>query len=621
MNKPVSRLLTWMKAQSRSLVARLILLAIFMVLFGFLIRIVILIPFIKDKLAELSASRQLSIAEYVAKDIDDKIKERLSLLENLAARFPQGLLRDTVRLGGWLQERHETYPKFSNGLIVVARDGKGSLGEYPVRPGRGDLDFSQSDWFQMALKDKRPVMGRPTRGRASQEPLIIMAAPILDSRGRVLAVLAGVTAIAAPGFLSQLQETHIGKTGGFLLISPKDNLFVAATKPEMVLKPLPKPGANLLHDKAMAGYRGTGITINAFGVEELSAMVSVPSTGWFLVARLPTKEAFALIDETKAFLFKNMTLIGLFAVFFLLYLLPRVFRQLTVASRQIHRMAEGEIALQPVPVVSKDEVGNLVEGFNILVKRLEETTDQKQAEQRLRLSERERMEASLRQWMTDTSHELRTPVSVIRAQIEAIQDGIHKADAQTLDVLHRETMGLSHLIDDLYALARSDVGCLDILHVPLAPLDILEEVVSAFSVRFAEAGLALDWAGRPGQRPIAQGDPARLKQVFSNLLENTLRYTDCGGRLRIESAILADRLLIYFDDTPPGVPEEALAHLFDRFFRVDASRSREQGGSGIGLAVSLSLVEAMGGNLKAQHSDLGGVRMVLSLPCKVGETA
>ncbi|TAN50321.1 MAG: HAMP domain-containing protein, partial [Rhodospirillales bacterium] len=524
-------------------------------------------------------------------------------------------------LSGWLQEHHETYPKFSNGLIVIPQNGLGSLGEYPLRPGRGQLDFSQSDWFLAATAEKQPVLGKAMRGRASQEPLIVMAAPVLDGQGKILAILAGVSAIADPGFLNQVQEARIGKTGGFLLISPKDNQFVAATNPDMVLKPLPKPGVNLLHDRAMAGYRGTGVTVNAFGVEELSAMVSVPSTGWFLVARVPTKEAFAAIDEARQFFLRATMIGGVVVVSFLLLVLPYMFRSLTKTSRLIHRMAEGEIELQPVPMTSRDEVGDLVEGFNILVGRLEEITAQKLAEERLRLSERERMEASLRQWMADTSHELRTPVAVIRAQIEAIQDGVHSADAPTLEVLHREAMGLSRLIDDLYTLARSDVGSLDIYRVPILPLELLEETVSAFSHRYAEAGLFIEQSEIPDPPPVAIGDPARLRQVFSNLMENTLRYTDSGGGLRIESALVGDRLEINFDDTPPGVPGEALEHLFDRFYRVDASRSREHGGSGIGLAVSTSVVEAMGGRIKASHSSLGGLRITLSLPCKLGETA
>jgi two-component system sensor histidine kinase BaeS len=182
-------------------------------------------------------------------------------------------------------------------------------------------------------------------------------------------------------------------------------------------------------------------------------------------------------------------------------------------------------------------------------------------------------------------------------------------------------MGLTQLVDDLYTLARSDVGRLEGQSIPLEPLELLDETVEAFKSRFAEAGLAIQWTASGEPSPVVLGDPGRLRQVFSNLMENALRYTDKGGFLKIVAARVEGRLVIYFDDTPPGVPDEALSRLFERFYRVDASRSRDHGGSGIGLSVSRNLIEAMGGALKAAHSDLGGLRIILSLPCLAGGIA
>ncbi|MBI5120696.1 MAG: HAMP domain-containing protein [Rhodospirillales bacterium] len=605
---------------SRSLIVRLIALALFLIFMALFLRIAVMFPFLKNRMGELSASRQWTIAEYAANDVDDRIRTRKELIASLARQLPPKLLQDPAGLETWLRERHEIYPKFSRGLVVLPVSGQGVLAEFPAVFGRAGLDFSSSDWFEQALRLKQPVIGKPFRGRTDNIPLIVMSAPVLDETGRVRAVLSGATEIAAPDFLGQIATRKIGQTGGFLLISPKDNLFVSADRPEMILKPLPKPGVNLLHDKAMAGYRGTGITVNAFGVEELSAMASVPVTDWFLVARVPTREAFEAVDTTLTFAFRAAALSAGTISLFLLWFLPRMFKPLTNTSRLIHRMAEGEIDLQPVPVVRKDEVGELALGFNYLLSRLDEMTEQKLAEQQLRLAERERMENSLRQWMADTSHELRTPIAVMRAQVEAIQDGIHEADDRTLSVLHREVMGLTQLVDDLYTLARSDVGQLDCQHLPLDPLDSLDETVSAFKSRFAESGLMIEWdKDHALAAPTVLGDPVRLKQVFANLVENTLRYTDSGGRLRIQAARVGGRFVVYFDDTAPGVPDEALPRLFERFYRVDASRSRDHGGSGIGLCVSKSLIAAMGGEIEAAHSELGGLRIMVSLPCGQGE--
>lgn len=600
---------------------RLIILAIALIIVALVGRVMILIPFLRENLTALASAQLLSTSEYVARDTDERIRSRLELISQLSNYFPRRLLSDRVALSDWLKEHHETYPKFSRGLMILSRDGKSVLGEYPVVAGRSRLDFSDSEWFLRAIEGKEAVIGKPFRGRVDGAPLIAMAAPIFDEGGNPLAVMVGIAEISAHDFLDQINSKTIGRTGSFLLISPADNLFVASGKPEMILKPLPRPGVNVLHDRAMAGYRGTGITVNAFGVEELSAMASVPVTGWFLVARMPTNEAFELLDKVYGHLVTRGMMMGVGVTLFLLWFLPRMFRPLTNTSKLLHSMAEGEIPLQPVPVVRKDEVGDVAVGFNYLLSRFNEMTDQKLAQERLRLAERERMEVSLRQWMADTSHELRTPIAVMRAQIEAIQDGVHQADPRTLEVLHREVMGLTQLVDDLYTLARSDVGRLEGQSIPLEPLELLDETVEAFKSRFAEAGLAIQWTASGEPSPVVLGDPGRLRQVFSNLMENALRYTDKGGFLKIVAARVEGRLVIYFDDTPPGVPDEALSRLFERFYRVDASRSRDHGGSGIGLSVSRNLIEAMGGALKAAHSDLGGLRIILSLPCLAGGIA
>lgn len=612
-------LAVFLKEKSRSLIVRLIALALFMVVAGVAGRLAVMLPFLKESLTALTASQLLSTAEYVAKDIDERIASRRQLIGNLARHLPLHLLKDEEALTVWLGDHYKVHPLFSRGLVVVTADGSRLLGEYPEFPGRATRSFSDREWFRKVVSERKTVIGSPVLTRGDGKPAIVMAAPVFNERDELVAVLGGVAEIGASDFLEQIHANSIGKSGGFLLISPQDNLFVSSYKPEMILKPLPKPGINLLHDKAMAGFRGWGVTVNAFGIEELSAIASVPETGWFLVARVPTAEAFEVIVSVRNFILESGLGLGIAIILFLLFSLRWMFKPLVQASGLIHRMAKGETPLQPLPVVRKDEVGELAQGFNFLLARLRDMTDQKLAEERLRLTERERMEASLRQWMADTSHELRTPIAVMRAQIEAIQDGVHQADQQTMDVLLRQVMGLTRLVEDLYTLARSDTGRLDSQAVPVQPIDLLDEVVSDYQGRFAEAGLELERADiKDGDVPVILGDPARLKQVFANLLENSLRYTDRGGRLVLSTQAVGGQLLIHFDDTAPGVPGEALSRLFERFYRVDDSRSRQHGGSGIGLSVSKSLVEAMGGDISVAHSSLGGLCVTLALPLAGG---
>ena len=351
---------------------RLIALGVVLIMGGVLLRLLVALPFAQGLLRDQVAAQQLSIASYVAQDIDHSIKQREALIAELVAALPPALLSHPEKLAFWIAERQRVNPLFNSGLLVVAPDGNGLLAQYPTVVGRDTLAYADSDWFQAALRADATVIGRPRRGRANGAPILIMAAPVRDAAKRVVAVLAGVVVLNTPGFLDRLQAVRLGASGGLLLVSPADHLFVGASDPAMVFKPTPAPGINLLHDRAMAGYRGTGITTNPKGIEELSAIATVPSTDWFVVARMPTAEVFRPITAMRSFILTGTlaSMAGIIAI--LLLLLPRILRPLTAAARSMREMADGERPLAPLPVRRRDEVGDLVRGFNYLVARLVE---------------------------------------------------------------------------------------------------------------------------------------------------------------------------------------------------------------------------------------------------------
>ncbi|MCW2235780.1 GGDEF domain-containing protein [Azospirillum canadense] len=355
-----------------SIAFRVVAVGMALVIFGAVVRIVFLSSFFKDKVEDLSAGHQMSIATYVAHDIDEKFKARLDLLQRSVAAMPRRLLSDPAGLTAWLAERQDASALFSKGMAVLPLDGKGVIAEYPPVPGRSGVDNSAKDWFLAARDGRAPAIGRPARSVLSGEPVIIMAAPVPGPDGAPVAILAGGTALMAPGFLNLVQENRIGRTGGFLLVSPRDKLFVAANKPDMVLSSTPPTGVNLLHDRAMAGYRGTGITVNAAGEEELSAIASVPTPGWFIVARLPTAEAFQSVEDVRH-LVAAVSAITLVVMTVLVTLIIRfILRPLSEAARRMHMMADGAIPLAPLPIRRRDEVGDLALGFNYLLGKLRE---------------------------------------------------------------------------------------------------------------------------------------------------------------------------------------------------------------------------------------------------------
>lgn len=370
---------------TQSIKFRVVSLGIVLLLGSVIVRLLVALPLFEDHVRELAISQQTALADYVARDVDDRITSRLALIGRFAAALPPGLAAQPERLQNWIKNQQSINPTFNGGLLALRPDGHGLLAEYPAMLGRSRFDYSAADWLRAALRSNGPVLGKPARGRVSGDPVIVFAAPVRDASGKVVTVLAGIALLDASDFLKSIQDTRLGETGGFLLISPADKLFVASSDPAMILQPTPPPGVNLLHDRAMSGYRGSGITVNAKGIEELSVMVTVPSTGWFVVARMPTEEVFRPIGAVRNFMLKASAVFLIVILAILLIALPRILRPLTDAARAIRVMADGKAGLAPLPLVRDDEVGKLVSGFNFLVEKLrQEETAREASEAKLK---------------------------------------------------------------------------------------------------------------------------------------------------------------------------------------------------------------------------------------------
>jgi two-component system, OmpR family, sensor histidine kinase BaeS len=265
-----------------------------------------------------------------------------------------------------------------------------------------------------------------------------------------------------------------------------------------------------------------------------------------------------------------------------------------------HRLAGGHHDIR-VPVDSRDEVGQLARDFNHLALTLE------------------RNEALRREFIADVSHELRTPLAVLRGELEALEDGVRPLGPAAVTSLQAEVTQLGQLVDDLYELALADAGALSYRMAPLDLGALLQRVTEAHQPRTDAAGLHLTLQCPSGPQPL-NGDEARLQQLLDNLLENSRRYTDAPGQIQLSLRRQGDAWQIDLHDTAPGVPAELLGQLFERFFRVDGSRSRATGGAGLGLAICRNIVLAHGGQIEAQASELGGVWIAVRLPSATAGT-
>ena len=244
----------------------------------------------------------------------------------------------------------------------------------------------------------------------------------------------------------------------------------------------------------------------------------------------------------------------------------------------------------------EDDMGRLQRDFNSLANTLEKN------------------ENTRRQWIADISHELRTPIAVLRGEIEALQDGVRECSKDNLKSLHLEILHVNQIIEDLYQLSMSDIGALNYKKEDMDLSQAMDEAVSSYKETLKQQNIFLKFNSKSCGDTKIFADPQRLHQLFTNFMQNTLRYTNPGGQLEIWCENTAKHVTIHWRDSAPGVSDELLPQLFVRLFRTEESRCRQTGGAGLGLSICKNIVDAHEGEISVQHSPLGGLWFITKLP-------
>lgn len=285
---------------------------------------------------------------------------------------------------------------------------------------------------------------------------------------------------------------------------------------------------------------------------------------------------------------------GLIVAAALAFLLARnVSRPVRQLAETVGDLSRGEYGAR-VPINTLGEIGVLAGHVNQLAETLEKNR------------------SARRRWMADIAHELRTPVSILKGEIEALADGVRQADEKTSESLHEEIDQLSALIDDLQTLAMSDAGALNIRKSPVDLSDLVRQAVGAFRDRLAARGITMELQL---EEVSLTADPQRLRQLLHNLFENSSRYVSQGGRVIVSLSQDTECAVLEIEDSGPGLTDGQIDRLFERFYRVEGSRARSSGGSGLGLSICKNIVKAHGGSIAAAHSDHGGLTLRIELPC------
>ena len=325
---------------------------------------------LRQDMQRMLGEQQFATVSFVAGKINHDVEDRLASLNQAAAGISPEILGNATAIQALLEQRTTLQILFNAGVWVARADGV-VLADVPLTAGRAGLNFSDRDYIIEVLATGKPAIGRPVIGKKLLKPAFAMAVPIVGVDGKVMGALVGVTNLDKPNFLAEMTDGRYGQTGGYLLLAPRHQLIVTATDKTRVMQPVPEPGKNAMYDRIRQGYEGYGIAVNSRGEDELSAARHIPAAGWFAVAALPAREAFAPIADMQRHMLQSTLLFtllfGVLTWWVISRLLKRQLAPVLNASRLLSQQAKDQQLAVPLAVTNSDEIGELINSFNRLL--------------------------------------------------------------------------------------------------------------------------------------------------------------------------------------------------------------------------------------------------------------
>ncbi|MEZ8882352.1 ATP-binding protein [Vibrio sp. 10N.222.54.F6] len=372
----------------------------------------------------------------------------------------------------------------------------------------------------------------------------------------------------SPGLQPIWQRLNILDQDGRAIIGPPENLHHLEDGQHQAL-------VEITRDDQVIGY------ISIVQMDEISG---------------PLAESFFKQQTTHVSTIASITVLLSFLIS--LFLVRRFLKPLRALSKGAKSIENGDLDFY-IKKSGNDELSDLIGIFNGVVETL-------------------RKQKTLReQWLSDISHELRTPITVLRSELEALQDGIRSPEPKYIDSLHQQIITLGQLVEDLHQLSLYDIGFNLNVKNNVDIHKLIDSVIVQNSIRLEQKNITLTKHYDHSAPLFTSCDERLLTQLFVNLLENSARYTSDNGHVSIDVTDISDSIIINVEDSDPGVPDASLPRLFERLYRVDKSRSRSSGGSGLGLSICKNIVEAHQGHITADHSELGGLRIIIALPKEI----
>ena len=469
--------------------------------------------------------------------------------------------------------------------------------------------MSTRDYIQGVIKTGKPVISTPILGRATQQPIVVVAAPIKDANDQLVGIMGGVLNLYKPNLLGSIASRKNGETGYYYLVS-QDRLRIAHPDPALIFKTVPPNSGNIPFENAMKGFEGTQEGYNTRGVKGLFTFKKLATTGWIVASVVPSAEAFAPVENLYRKMLGLSGLLLLVMVPLLWIFVARVVRPLDGLAQAMHqtaaRMRDGQV-VAPIAQVGGHEIQTVTHAFNEFVDaRIHAEKDLARARDAAQAAN-----ASKSDFLANMSHEIRTPMNGILGMTElCLQTRLTAEQRSYLDMVSTSAHSLLAVINDILDFSKIEARKLSLDPHPFSLHSLIRQATRTLSLRASEKELELvcDLGSDVPDEVI--GDPLRLQQVITNLLGNAIKFTAQGEILLCIKPMVTppnrDGVWLQFTvkDTGIGIAPDKQALIFDVFTQADSSTVRRFGGTGLGLAISRSLVRMMGGDISVS-SQLG----------------
>jgi diguanylate cyclase (GGDEF)-like protein/PAS domain S-box-containing protein len=356
--------------QLRSLKAKVTLTTLVIVLLGIWSLAFFVSKSLREDMQRLLGDQQQATVALVASSINSDLRERMDALTAVAGKIDSNLLKDPATLQKFVEQRPGFQTLFNAGVFVTRIDGV-AIAEFPPM-GRVGLNYVDRDHVAAALTEGKTTVGKPTIGKRVRAASFAISVPIVDLQGKVNGAITGATDLSKPNFLEEISQSSYGQSGGYLVVDPKSRLFVTATanNHNRVMQPIPAPGVNAVLDRRLLGFDGSAVNINSQGIEVLTSSARIPTAGWFVIATLPTQEAFAPISSMMERTAIATILLTLLTTALAWWLLNRQLEPVQTTIKTLSILAESSSYPQPLAITRKDEIGDMIAAFNRLLSTL-----------------------------------------------------------------------------------------------------------------------------------------------------------------------------------------------------------------------------------------------------------